>query len=76
MVNLLRENFDDPMEFSLSVVGEDGYPGQVDAVVKYTLSNDHRLTLDFHATTNKPTPINMTNHVYFNLSGDVRMIRC
>jgi aldose 1-epimerase len=39
--------------------------------VKYTLTNDHRLTLDFHATTTKPTPINMTNHVYFNLGGDV-----
>ncbi len=40
--------------------------------VKYALTNDHRLTLDFHATTTKPTPINMTNHVYFNLAGDVR----
>lgn len=59
---------------SLSCLGEGGYPGQVNAVVKYTLTNDHRLTLDFHATTNKPTPINMTNHVYFNLSGDVNCL--
>ncbi|CAF1002336.1 unnamed protein product [Adineta steineri] len=50
--------------------GEDGYPGQVNATVKYTLTNDHRLILDFHATATKPTPINMTNHVYFNLGGD------
>ncbi|CAF0956262.1 unnamed protein product [Adineta ricciae] len=50
--------------------GESGFPGQVDCVVKYTLTNDHRLTLDFHATTTKPTPINITNHVYFNLAGD------
>jgi len=49
--------------------GEDGYPGQVNVTVKYTLSEDHRLTLDFHATTSKPTPLNMTNHVYFNLAG-------
>jgi aldose 1-epimerase len=53
--------------------GEDGFPGQVDVTVKYTLTNDHRLTLDFHATTTKATPINMTNHVYFNLGGDVNI---
>ncbi len=52
-------------------IGEDGYPGRVSATVKYTLTSDHRLILDFHATTTKPTPINMTNHVYFNLGGDV-----
>jgi len=50
--------------------GEDNYPGQVDVTVKYTLTSDHRLTLDFHATTTKPTPINLTNHVYLNLGGD------
>jgi len=50
--------------------GEDGFPGRVDVIVKYALTNDHRLTLDFHATTTKSTPINMTNHVYFNLAGD------
>ncbi|CAF1224405.1 unnamed protein product [Rotaria sordida] len=49
--------------------GEDGFPGEVDVIVKYVLTSDHRLTLDFHATTKKPTPINMTNHVYFNLAG-------
>jgi len=50
--------------------GEDGYPGRVNVTVKYILKRDHRLTLDFHATTTKATPINMTNHVYFNLGGD------
>lgn len=53
--------------------GEDGFPGEVNVTVKYTLTNDHRLILDFHATTNKATPINMTNHAYFNLSGDVKI---
>ena len=51
--------------------GESGFPGQVNATVKYILSNDHQLTIDYHATTTKPTPINMTNHAYFNLGGDV-----
>ncbi|CAF3852142.1 unnamed protein product [Rotaria sp. Silwood1] len=49
--------------------GEDGFPGEVNVIVKYVLTSDHRLTLDFHATTTKSTPINMTNHVYFNLAG-------
>jgi len=51
--------------------GEDGFPGEVHVTVKYTLTIDHRLILDFHATTTQPTPINMTNHAYFNLGGDV-----
>ncbi|CAF4989844.1 unnamed protein product [Rotaria sp. Silwood1] len=50
--------------------GEDGFSGRVDVTVKYRLTCDHRLILDYHATTTKPTPINMTNHVFFNLAGD------
>ncbi|CAF3241624.1 unnamed protein product [Rotaria socialis] len=50
--------------------GESGFPGQVDATVKYILSSDHQLKIDYHATTTKSTPINMTNHAYFNLGGD------
>ncbi len=53
--------------------GEDGFPGEVDVTVKYKLTNDHRLIIDFYATTTKPTPINMTNHAYFNLAGDVNI---
>lgn len=52
-------------------IGEDGFPGEVNATVKYTLTSDHRLIIDYYATTNKPTPINMTNHAYFNLAGDL-----
>lgn len=54
-------------------IGEDGFPGDVDVIVKYTLTNDHRLIIDFHAVTTQPTPINLTNHAYFNLAGDVAM---
>ena len=52
--------------------GEEGYPGTVDAQVRYTLS-DHELRIDYKATCNAPTHINLTQHSYFNLrgSGDV-----
>jgi aldose 1-epimerase len=49
--------------------GEEGYPGTVKADVTYTLTEDNRLIIDYHATTDKPTVINMTNHTYWNLAG-------
>jgi aldose 1-epimerase len=53
----------------LSVDGEDGYPGNVTATVTYTLSDDNELRLDYTATTDRPTIVNMTNHAYFDLGG-------
>lgn len=50
--------------------GNNGYPGTVEAVVTYTLGADNDLRIDYDATTDAPTVINMTNHSYFNLSGD------
>ena len=54
----------------LSVDGEDGYPGNVTATVTYTLTDDNELRLDYTATTDRPTIINMTNHAYFDLGGN------
>ena len=50
--------------------GEEGYPGNLTATAEYTWSDDNELTLRLGATTDAPTVINLTNHVYFNLDGE------
>ena len=50
--------------------GDSGFPGNVTAYVTYTLKENNALDIDYEATTDAPTVINMSNHSYFNLSGD------
>jgi len=49
--------------------GEEGYPGNVDISVTYVLTKQKELKIEYQAITNKPTPVNLTNHSYFNLAG-------
>jgi len=52
-----------------SADGEQGYPGNLDATVRYSLSDENEIVVRFHATTDQPTPVNLTQHSYFNLHG-------
>lgn len=49
--------------------GEEGYPGTLHVTATYTLSDDDSLSLEYRASTHKPTVLNLTNHSYFNLAG-------
>lgn len=50
--------------------GEEGYPGNLDVTVDYTVTADNALRIDYTATTDRATPVSLTNHSYFNLAGE------
>lgn len=53
----------------ISPAGDGGYPGTLAVRVTYTLTRENELVFDYHATADAPTPVNLTQHSYFNLSG-------
>jgi len=61
----------DAIKFTRSMAdGENGYPGNMQVTVTYSLRDDNSLVIDYIATTDQETVLNLTNHAYFNLSGN------
>lgn len=66
------EESDDSIELKLSLASKDGeesFPGNLNVVVTYRLTNDNELQINYRAKTDKATPVSLTNHTYFNLNG-------
>lgn len=55
--------------------GDQGFPGNLGATAQYRLTDDNRISITYRATVDKPCPVNLTNHVYFNLDGDQTDVR-
>jgi aldose 1-epimerase len=69
----IADRSDASVTFALhSPDGDQGFPGTMECRVRYSWSDDDAVRLEYTATTDKPTVVNLTNHVYFNLSGDTR----
>jgi aldose 1-epimerase len=57
----------------VSAAGEEGYPGELTAQAIYRLDERDNLEIEYRATTTAPTPVNLANHAYFNLTGDPKV---
>ncbi|MDR1593007.1 MAG: galactose mutarotase [Prevotellaceae bacterium] len=66
---------DDGVTFSIvSPDGDQGFPGELKASVRYRWDDNNKATIEFRAETDKATPVNLTNHAYFNLAGEGKIL--
>jgi aldose 1-epimerase len=68
--DVIKSSADTVILRHISPDGEEGYPGKLTAIVTYTLTDHNELMLDFHASTDKTTIVNLAGHSYFNLAGE------
>ncbi|WP_085164288.1 galactose-1-epimerase [Gilliamella bombi] len=69
---LIQSCSDQQVTFHLiSLDGDQGFPGELNVTVTYKLTDDNQVIILFNATTTKTTPVNLTNHAYFNLDGEI-----
>ena len=67
-------NGDEVIFRHVSPDGDEGYPGEVTLEAVYSLNDENELSLEYRATTTAATPINICNHTYFNLAGEVSAV--
>lgn len=58
-----------------SIDGDQGFPGNISASAHFRLTEDNRIAIEYSASVDKPCPVNLTNHAYFNLDGDQSDVR-
>lgn len=70
IIGMLGNERSDSVQFYYrSPDGEEGYPGNLDVFITYRLTHENEIIIDYSARTDKTTPVNLTSHCYFNLSG-------
>lgn len=70
-----RQNASEVVYTLTSPDGDQGFPGEARVWAHYTLTHDNQLVIEYRATVNKPCPVNLTNHAYFNLDGEQGDVR-